>query len=133
MIMKKAVCFLSLSVIGLSLFSQSKVWASSLQNKEIKCHTQNDERVFTVSEKFLTFHDQSLNDSFLPKRVISSSNPVRTKTIGKGIVQTLNYEGNNHKIVIKDLNKMSEISDYLSITNQKGHEMTYPITCSFVE
>ncbi|MFZ4714739.1 MAG: hypothetical protein ACOYL6_13565 [Bacteriovoracaceae bacterium] len=131
--MKTTLKILSLGLLSFTLFGARHAQASTLSQKEIKCHTQNGEKVFTLSEKFLTFQDHSENNSFLPKRIISSSNAVRTKVQGSGIVQTLNYEGNNHKVVIKDLKGMNELSDYLSITSPKGHEMTYPITCSYVE
>ncbi len=117
-----------LTLLVVTFFINGLAKASTLGNREIKCHTQNHEKMFTISEKFLTFHEaQSTN--FLSKRAISSANPVRTKVSGEGIVQTLSFEGNNHKIVIKDLKKFSEMTDYLSIVSPKGHEMTYPITC----
>lgn len=115
----------------LSMFINGVAKASILKNKEVRCSTMNSEKNFTLGDKFLTFIPNSNKADFDSKRGISSSVSVRSKMVGKGMLQTTTYEGQKHKIYIRDLSKFDEIHDFLSITSAQGHEMTYPITCKY--
>lgn len=115
-----------------SLFINGVAKAEALKGKSIHCKTANGEKEMTLSDKFLSFQEDSPRHKFNSQRMISSSIQVKTKKHGKGIIQTLDYEGNKHKITIKDLSKFSEVHDYLTITSQKGHEMTYPLDCQML-
>jgi hypothetical protein len=115
-----------------SLFLNGVAKADVLGQKSLKCKTANGEKEMTLSDKFLSFNEDSPRYKFNSQRMISSSIQVKTKKSGKGMVQTLDFEGNKHKIIIKDLSKFSEVHDYLTITSPKGHEMTYPLNCQLV-
>lgn len=119
--------------IILSMFIHGIAKAGVLNKKEIRCQTHNKEKHFTFGDKFLTFQDNYKKAAFNSKRIISSSVLLKSKPVGKGIIQTMTYEGQKHKVYIKDLSKFDEIHDFLSITSVQGHEMTYPLECSYID
>lgn len=119
--------------IVLSMFIHGIAKAGVLNKKEIRCHTHNHEKEFTFGDKFLTFQEQYKKSDFNSKRIISSSVQIKSKPVGKGIIQTMTFEGQKHKVYIKDLAKFDEIHDFLSITSVQGHEMTYPLECNYID
>ncbi len=45
------------------------------------------------------------------------------------VTRILNFEGKKYTIFIKDAQSFSEDNDSLTIRSQKGHEISYPLTC----
>lgn len=117
----------------LSMLIHGVAKAGVLNKREIRCHTHNREKDFTFGDKFLTFQEQYKKTDFNSKRIISSAVQLKSKPVGKGVIQTMSFEGQKHKVYIKDLSKFDEIHDFLSITSAQGHEMTYPLECSYID
>ncbi len=93
----------------------------------LKCHTPNEEKIFTVGPEKVTFHHE---DAFHNGRSISSTGvSARTQNTHIGFTKVLYMNGNKHRIHIQDLRNMNDVHDYMTIVSPKGHTMTYPINC----
>jgi hypothetical protein len=104
-------------VLGL-LFS-----ASTLAS--IDCHTPRMNKAFKIEDSRVTFfNDQSLESG----REVASVG-ARTRKTAKGFTKILKFEGRKHTIHISDKNSFSNVDDYMIVKNNKGHEMTYPLSC----
>jgi len=90
----------------------------------VKCETAFGEKVFTIGEQTVAFHEQKRG------RSISSVMDVTTKRTFNGFKKTLYVDGNKHLIYIKDLNNLNSDDDFMAITSPKGHKMTYPLSCT---
>lgn len=91
----------------------------------INCQTAFGEKNFTIQASTVAFHHES--DS---GRSISSTLAARTQTTYRGFRKTLYVNGNKHLIHIEDTKNLTSNEDFLSVTNPKGHKMTYPLSCS---
>lgn len=104
-------------VLGL-LFS-----ATSLAS--IECHTPRMNKTFKIEDSRVTFfNDQSIEGG----REVASVG-ARTRKTQKGFTKILSFEGRKHTIHINDRNSFSDVNDYMIVRNNKGHEMTYPLSC----
>jgi hypothetical protein len=121
---------LSLSTIlgFLGLILMIHAMNSHAATGSISCSTAFGEKTFTIEENRISFHKE---DQDGVARSISSINgeSVRTHKKHLGFTKTLYIDGNKHRINVQNVNEFSEVNDYLSITNPKGHEMTYPLHC----
>lgn len=98
-------------------------------NHSIACTTSFHEKNFVIKGTLVSFiQDERKNEA---GRYISSvrSQKARTHVKNNGFSQTLYVKGHKYYINIKDVQQFSEVEDYLSITNQQGHTITYPLTC----
>lgn len=92
----------------------------------IKCQTMNGEKSFVIDQHSVAFVDQRLEGNH---RSIASVSSLRTVLEGNGFTTSLSFEGKDHIIHIEDKDNFSEVDDYISITNQKGHQITFPLEC----
>ncbi|MCT4641304.1 MAG: hypothetical protein N4A33_03335 [Bacteriovoracaceae bacterium] len=90
----------------------------------IHCKTAFGEKSFSIEKQSIAFHKQAKG------RTISSIMDVRTKKTYLGFKKVLYINGNKHLISIANQRRFDDASDYMSVTNQKGHKMTYPLTCT---
>jgi hypothetical protein len=98
---------------------------SGAANASIYCHTPRDTKVFQIHKQKVTFMVEGFSN-----RIPASINSVRTRKTIKGFTKVVAFEGHKHTIHIENANHFSEVDDYLIIRSHKGHEVTYPITCS---
>jgi len=96
----------------------------SAHAEDINCKTAFGEKSFTISDSNVAFHKQSKG------RKISSIMDARTRVTYLGFKKVLYIDGNKHLIHIENKRRFSDGDDYLTVINQKGHKMTYPLTCS---
>lgn len=115
-------------LIPLMLMMFWTVSSATAAFKPIKCHTPRMKKIFTLESGQITFHDS--NDIVTDGRKIASS---RTQVRGKGITKTLRFEGQKYRVHIDQVGKFSQVEDYLSISNRQGHEITYPLSCDFIQ
>lgn len=92
----------------------------------IVCETAYGEKSFHIEDDRVVFNKENADTG----RSISSVEMVRTEKRHKGFDKILNLQGNKHRIHIENPAELSEVSDYIVITSPKGHEMTYPLSCS---
>lgn len=121
---------LSLSTIlgFLGLVLMIHAFNSHAGSGAITCSTAFGEKTFTIEDNRISFHKE---DEAGVSRSISSTpaESVRTHKKHLGFTKTLYINGLKHRINVRNVNKFSEVDDYLSITSPKGHEMTYPLSC----
>lgn len=103
-------------ILTLTLLTSVSSFASV---KEIICSTPRMDKVFTIKNSKIVMQGRDL----------ASVEGVRTKNMGEGFTKYFNYEGNKHKLHINSRTSFSDFNDYISIRNNKGHEITYPLTC----
>lgn len=87
--------------------------------KDIICSTPRMNKVFMIKNSKIIMQGRDL----------ASVEGVRTKDIGVGFTKYFNHEGMKHKLHIENKSSFSDFNDYISIRNNKGHEITYPLTC----
>lgn len=58
-------------------------------------------------------------------RTLTENVPKDTLTIHKKYIK----DGIFYEYKIADINKFSEIDDYITMANSKGHRITYPLKC----
>lgn len=63
-----------------------------------------------------------------PSSVLNSGPVQRVQNGIRKIFQHQNYQ---YQVVIKDLSQFSEVDDYLSIRSKQGHQITFPLYCSY--
>lgn len=90
----------------------------------IHCKTAFGEKSFTISDSSVAFHSKAKG------RGISSTLEARTKVSYLGFRKVVYVNGNKHLIHIENKRHFNDSDDYLAVVNQKGHKMTYPLTCS---
>ena len=120
--------FGSLALLAfLSVFNLSH--ASVKQVPSVSCKTNFGEKAFTIEQGTVAFHTTENK----AQRSISSVYEARTQRTQKGLRRSLYLNGNKHLIHINDVNNLSDQEDYLAVTSQKGHKMTYPLNCKLVK
>jgi hypothetical protein len=90
----------------------------------VECETAFGERSFTIERSSVAFHSKGDQG-----RSISSTIGVMSSKTTNGFRKTVYIDGNKHIIHIEDQSNFNQSEDFLSITNPKGHKMTYPLTC----
>lgn len=117
----RGICILFISLlVSVPAFSATR---------EITCTTPRDSLQFDIGQTKVSFYSPlNSNES---GREIASTTPVRTRLVGAGFNKVLFRNGQKHTIHINDDKEFSDVEDYLVIRSKKGHEMTYPISCSF--
>ena len=116
--------FSSLALLAFLSFANSS-HASIKQQPSVNCKTNFGEKAFTIEEGSVAFHKKETQ----AQRSISSVYEARTQKTHKGLRKTLYLNGNKHLIHIENINDFSAQDDYLAVTSQKGHKMTYPLNC----
>jgi hypothetical protein len=108
-----------LGLLGLFNLLNQSAYATA----NIHCQTFFGDKKVSISESHVTFHKEK------DGRGISSTDQVKTRVKFNGLEKVVYIDGNKHKLHIENLNKFSEASDYLAISNQEGHKVTYPLIC----
>lgn len=90
----------------------------------IHCKTAFGEKSFTIDKNSVAFHNNNQG------RSISSIIEARSKVTYLGFKKVLYINGNKHTIHIENKRSFNDADDYMTIINQKGHKMTYPLTCT---
>ncbi len=94
---------------------------------QIICTTPRESKVVLIKESAVAL---STPEKLINQRTVASVSSVRTKHEGKGFTKIIYLDGIKHTIHIEDENKFSDISDYMVMRSQEGHEITYPLTCN---
>lgn len=111
----------ALAILTLLLFLNPTAHAAV---KSIHCETNFGLKSFTIEKDSVAFQNESKG------RAISSVYSAKTLKTSRGITKTLYVNGNKHFIQIADLQKPSDLNDFMAVTSPEGHKMTYPLTCS---
>lgn len=53
----------------------------------------------------------------------------RTKHLSQGFNKILNHENKKVTLHIQNKRSFSQVDDYITLRNQQGHEVTYPLEC----
>jgi hypothetical protein len=93
----------------------------------IKCNSMYGKKIITLKNDSVTMGEWESNS-----RAISSVNKVKTLKRGNSLTKTLYFQGQKHKIHLENLSQLSENTDYMTISNQEGHQMTYSLNCYFI-
>ena len=95
----------------------------------LKCQTPHQKKVFVIWPRQVVFiTEDPLN--FNHSRTTSSVGAVRTTpTPYGGFNKYLRHNGYSYRIHIRKLNGPNALYDYIALSNQKGHQVSYPITC----
>lgn len=89
----------------------------------IRCETMHGEKSFTINADNVAFEKSEQG------RSISSVVPASNNAIYHGIKKVLYENGNKITIHIEDIKNFSDANDYMTVADQKGHKITYPLTC----
>lgn len=92
--------------------------------KPIVCKTNFGEKSFTLEKHEIAFHKEDKG------RSISSVLGSVTKKTHTGFNKVVYKNGQKHLIHIENEKKFDSNQDYMAITNNIGHKMTYPLNCS---
>ena len=103
--------------------------AATADIKPIECKTNFGEKSFTIENETIAFHQVEEEAG----RSISSVYEARTQKTHRGVRKSLYLNGNKHLINIENVERFDDGADYLAITSPKGHKMTYPLTCKFIQ
>ncbi len=114
--MKKTIQF---TIITLLFFLQAKAFAG------VTCHTPRLSKAFQIGKTSIAFYQADVSRG----RELASTIPARTRFTNTGFTKVITHEGKKYTLHIEDKNNFSELEDYLVIKNNKGHEITYPLTC----
>ena len=94
----------------------------SFAGEMIVCQTPNQEKVFKIEDQKIAFLDNvEFQQAFREIASLEFKNKIS---------KTLNIEGQKYRINIKNIKKFDAFEDFLSIQNQRGHKLTYPLTCA---
>ncbi|MDD0851480.1 hypothetical protein HBN50_00165 [Halobacteriovorax sp. GB3] len=89
--------------------------------KQIKCHTPRENHIFTIKNDRLVLEGRNL----------ASTVAQRMRKTATGFTTYFSFQGKKHKLHIDNTNSFSELDDYIQMRSKQGHEMTYPLTCSW--
>lgn len=62
-------------------------------------------------------------------RIPSSSRSLEISATGNRIHQRFQHDGNTLVFHVENREKLSEVNDYLTVSNLEGHKITFPLTC----
>jgi hypothetical protein len=112
------------TLILLAMFSSN----AKASNKAIVCETNFGEKSFTIQGTDIAFHAEQDNG-----RSISSVASSNTRKTHNGFNKTMYLNGDKHLVHIENENNFNSNNDFLAVTSQKGHKMTYPLNCNLVD
>lgn len=116
-----------ISTLLLLVLVAPTIMGATFGKQVIECHTPRMTKTFQIANNNVTFYQ---NDESETRRNIASVNQIRTKRETTGFTKFLKFEGHKYTIHIQDLEKFSEVDDYILVRSKAGHEMTYPLTCN---
>lgn len=94
------------------------------EGSEFRCETFYGEIALQISGDRIALKNYNDKD-----RKIASNRQVAVATNNTSYKSVFYKKGIQHKVYIHDVSNFSEDKDYLSITNTKGHKVTYPLIC----
>jgi hypothetical protein len=121
--------FASIKFLLLSATLAYGAGAMAAGTTAIECETPRDGRRFVIQGPEVTIYKEDQFEA--PGRQVASVVNVRTKLTGEGFDKILFIGGDKHTLHISKPGEFSDVEDYLVIRSSKGHEMTYPLTCTW--
>lgn len=116
--MKKIFTLIALMTLATSVSARAVFY------KEIKCHTNRMAKGIKVTEEGVNFFEKSFSREL-------ASVATREKSMTEGsVTRSFQFEGHKYTIHVEDVDNFSEMDDYLTISDSKGHEILYPVICS---
>jgi len=91
----------------------------------LSCETNFGERSFSLDHGTIAFHKKESKAN----RSISSVYEARSQKTLRGIRKSLYLNGLKHTVHIENYKNLNNSDDYLVVTSNKGHKMTYPLNC----
>ena len=107
----KTITTLFLILTNISIFAS---------NINVVCETPRQNIVIKVSDNKLKIGGR------FPAEAIAQ----RTRFRGNSVSKIFYVAGDKHTLHLEDTTSFSSSTDYISIRNKQGHEMTYPVTCT---
>jgi len=106
------------TIISTSLFA-APMW---------ECQSDRVSKSFSISEASVVTLNEIQKDE---SRGLASvfQIPAHTRVNGKSVTKIMNHEGLQYTIHLSDFNSPSDFNDTVSIKNERGHEITYPLNC----
>lgn len=101
--------------------------SSYASNKPIVCKTHRGAKVFKIVGNRVSINLS--NDIESPRMPASLNTKARHKVNAKGVTKVLFFEGNKHLVHVEDTMNPSSLDDYVTITTNQGHAITYPLNC----
>ena len=89
------------------------------------CHTPRMSKVFHIEENKVAVYQNDVAQG----REIASSTQARTQYTHKGFTKVMQHLGHKITVHIEDSKNFSQVDDYLTIRDQQGHEISYPLNC----
>jgi len=111
-----------------TLFFVAFMGSANAAVKPIECKTNFGEKSFTIEDESVAFHQVQEKIG----RSVSSIYEARTQRTHKGIRKSLYLNGDKHLIHIENFKEFDASKDYLAVTSPKGHKMTYPLNCGYL-
>lgn len=108
-------------LVTLALISITTVRADF---KQLKCSTTSGSKIIKVYKTKMAF-----STGYDSGREIASAINTRTQKTVSGFTKYTQHEGLRYSLHVENTDSPSELSDYLTIKNNSGHEITYPVTC----
>ena len=116
--MKKTIALLTLITMSFTLQARAVFY------KEINCHTNRMAKGIKVTPSGVNFYEKSFAREL-------ASVPSREQAMNEGsVTRSFNFEGHKYTLHVENVDQFSDIEDYLTISDSKGHEILYPVTCS---
>ncbi len=114
-----------MKILFLAFLLSVSLGFSVASSASILCHTPRLNKVIEIKDDQITFFKEG--EISASRKLASLAS--RTKKSMTGFSKTVNFENQKHTIHINDVNQFSEVEDYIIIRSQKGHEITFPLTC----
>lgn len=111
-------------IITLAIITSFSLQARAVFYKEINCQTNRMAKGIKVTPDTVNFFERDF------KRELASV-PSREQAMTQGsVTRSFNFEGHKYTLHVENVESFSDVEDYLTISDQKGHEILYPVTCS---
>lgn len=94
----------------------------------IQCKTHRGAKVFEILGNSVSINLRNdLDGDRFPAS--TSFQNARHKINTKGLTKIVFFEGQKHTVHIENLDNLSSLDDYVVISSNKGHQITYPLNC----
>lgn len=111
----------TIAIVALTSLLFSNAYAS------IVCHTPRMSKVFNINEQDVKV--SIVQNDVENGRGIASNANARTLFTSTGYTKVMQHKNLTVTLHVDDKNNFSELNDYLIVKDQRGHEITYPLTC----
>ncbi len=100
--------------------------AGACSASSISCQTNYDEYSVKVDQDTIALKKYSSDSD---REVASQGLQTRNLPKTEGMAKVFFKNGLKFKLNIASLKSFSDVDDYLVVTSEEGHQMTYPLTC----